>query len=967
MKRILVFVFALTLFLSACTSIAPPLFPPAVEKKETEVAEPEVPQVEEPALIQDNLLPVDPAIRIGSLENGLTYYIRHNDEPMNRAELWLAVNAGSILEDEDQLGLAHFLEHMLFNGTENFEGTAIVDFLEYIGMEFGPDINAYTSFDETVYKLQVPTDDAEAVGTAFDVLRDWTAFATISPEEVDKERGVIVEEWRLHNETANGRISDKFLPFVLNGSRYADRLPIGDMDVVRNQPAETLRRYYETWYRPDLIGIVAVGDFDVDEIEALIQEHFSDLSAPSDPVPRQDFTVPPHDDTQFLVITDPEMSITQIQVIRKRDRKPFLTTDDFRDDLVTNLFYDMLNERLSEIARAPDAPFLGAFVSTGPMVRSISGDFTFAIVEDDKVEPAFEVLLTEVERVRRHGFTQSELERAKNNLLRRYRALYDERENINNGALAHQYLAHFLTKDPISGIEALFELSQEFLPEITLEEANAKSIALTAIDNRSVIVTAPEKEEIALPSEQDLVGLFEATLVQQITPYEDEVVDAPLIAQKPEPVDIIDEQPLGDLDVTVLELANGVHVYLKATDFKNDQVLFRAISPGGLSLVSDEDFPEAATIANIISQSGLGELDQSAIEKLLTGKVAVVYPFINELNEGLGGVGSPEDLETLFQLIYLYVTAPREDEDAFQVFQKQRRTMLSNRDRNPNAVFSDAVLEALYGPTIRRGTLPLEEIDALDYEKGLEIYSDRFSDVNDIDFVFVGSFDPDELKLLAQTYLGTLPTGDREETWLPVAPGVSKESVETLVYKGEGDRATVRLVFTGAFEPIPESWHELSVLEGVLNIVLRGELREKLAGVYSSQVAMRLHELPEPTYRIDVSFTADPDRVDELINATLAQIEQLRVDGPKQVDVEKAQAQILSNREERLEENGFWLSLLQDYAFYEDEQRLDIASFENQIMSLTTEDIQLAALEYLREEQFVKAVLYPDAYKPAGE
>ncbi len=966
MKRILFVVMALALFISACTSVVP--FPPLATDRESVETPPavEIPTEVEPPEIED-ALPIDPAVRIGQLDNGFTYYIRQNDEPMNRASLWLAVDAGSVLEDDDQLGLAHFLEHMLFNGTENFEGMAIVDFFETIGMDFGPDINAFTSFDETVYMLQVPSDDSESVNTAFDVLRDWAAFATISPEEVEKERGVVVEEWRLRNETASGRIYGQVLPFILKGSRYAVRLPIGDMDVVRNASAETVRRYYETWYRPDLMALVAVGDFDAGEIEALINEHFMDLSSPSQPVVRTNYTVPAHEDTTFLVATDPEFTVTVIEVIRKRDSQPLVTETDFRDDLITDLIYSMLNQRLGEIARQSDAPFLTAGVGAGEFARPVTADSIGALVEDDKVELGLEALLIEVERVRRHGFAETELERAKIDLLRSYKTIYDERENIDNRALASQYLDHFLAGDPIPSIDALYELAQRLIPEITLAEANEKSIALAASDNREVIVTAPDKAELELPSEDDLAALFGKVLAQEIAAYEDEVIDAPLLADIPEPAAILSEHEIDDLDVVELELANGVRVLLKATDFKDDKVLMRAISPGGSSLVADEDFPEAVTISRVIAQSGLGEFDQSAVEKLLTGKAVWVFPYIDELNEGFGGAASPEDLETMFQLIHLYVTAPRQDQDAFDVFQNQQRTFRVNRDLDPNAAFQDAYFQALYGSTVRRGVLPLEAIDTLDYEKGLELYQDRFSDVGDFDFVFVGSLDPEELAALAQTYLGTLPANGREETWQDVAPSIPEESVETVVYKGEGDRATVRITFTGPLDLTTENRRRLSALEGVLDIVLREELREELAGVYSSGVRTSLSELPESLYFVDVSYTTDPGRVDELVEATLEQVRLLQADGPKEIDVEKVHAKQISNREEALEQNRFWLSLLEDYAFYGDEELLDIASFEEQVLAVTAEDIQQAAIEYLRENQLVKVVLYPEALNPEAE
>jgi len=957
MKRFSLLFVIVTLLLSACTA---PLLTPATEAP--------APAVEAPAtgiaiteLSADDPLPTDPAIRMGTFDNGLSYYIRRNDEPMNRAELWLAVNAGSLLEEDDQQGLAHFLEHMLFNGTERFQGSGVIDFLEETGMEFGPDVNAYTSFDETVYTIQVPMDDVETVATALDVLEDWASAATLDPVEIDKERGVVIEEWRLRQETADGRVNEQALPFILGDSRYAERLPIGDMDIVRNAPPEAVRRYYDTWYRPDLMAVIAVGDFDVDEMEGLIQERFAALPAVEEPVERASFDLPSHEETHILVVTDLEKTVSIIQFIRKREAAPTVTVADFRQALVGELFYTMLNERFAEIAREPDAPFLFAGGGEGELVRTAAGDFIGAQVQDDDVSAGVAALVTEVERARRHGFTATELERAKDQFLRSFEVFYTERENIDNATFADYYLQNFLTGEEISSIEESYALVQELIPDITLEEVNQETADLVATDNRVILVTAPEQDDVTLPDEEELAAVVSAVEAQAIDPYDDRFVDAPLVADIPEPAEIMDERELAEIGVREIELANGVRVLMKPTDFKDDEVLVSAISPGGSSLVSDGDYPEADLIVNVVTESGAGDFDQTELTKLLSDKAVSVSPTIDELSEGFYGRAASDDLETLFQLIYLYTTVPRAEESALTVLQNQQRSFLTNRDADPNAALQDTLFEALYGETIRRGVLPLEEIEALDLARGVEIYRDRFADASDFTYTIVGAFDPDEATTLAQAYLGGLPATDRAEQWRDVAPLPPETVVEEEVYKGEGDRSIVRIVFSGPLEPTQSTKAELDVLADVLDIRLREQLREELGGVYSAGVNASVRRLPDPVYFMSISFGADPDRVEELVAATFAEIEALQNDGPAPGDVEKAIAQELSNLEEKLESNDFWLSLLDDYAFYGDEEAIDIEAVKESFDSLTADEIQDAARIYLDSDRYVKVVLYPEA------
>lgn len=909
-------------------------------------------------------LPADPDVRIGTLENGLTYYVRANDEPTNRAELWLAVNAGSLEEDEDQLGLAHFLEHMLFNGTQNFPGTGVVDFLESVGMTFGPDVNAYTSFDETVYTIQVPTDNAETLAKGFQVLSDWAARATLDPAEIDAERGVVVEEWRLRDQTAAGRIQQQTLPFLLGDSRYADRLPIGDMEVIRSAPPQAVRRFYEQWYRPDLMAVIAVGDFDVDAVEGLIRDNFGPLQPPADPIPRPSYDLPTTDATQYLTVSDPEQSDTTFYFLRRRAAQPIQTVDDLRADMTADLFYIMLNERLDDIERRPDSPFLSASAGAGSLVRPVKLDIVVAQTPDGRVLDALDTITTEVERARRYGFSDAELGRAKAQLLNFYEQSYNERANTPSRTYADDYLSNFLEGEAIPSIGDLYADVQKLLPGITLDEVNAQVSELTAADNRLIYVTGPQKEATPLPSEEEMAATVEAALAADIQPLAQAEVAGELIDTPPAPAAIVFTQERADLGVTVIELANGVEVWMKPTDFKDDEVVFSGFSLGGSSLVSDEDFPEASLIATIVDQSGVGPYDASALAKLLAGKSLSAVPYIRELAEGIEGSAVPEDLETLFQLIHLYFTAPRADESVFEVVKQRQITELTNRAQDPNAALEDAFIEALYGDTIRRGPLPIEEVQNLDLARGFEIYQDRFGDANDFTFVFVGSFDVAELTTLAQTYLGTLPADGREESWRDVAPGLPQGVIEKDVYAGEGERSVVQMVFSGPFTPTVESKLQLDAMAGVLDILLREELREKRGGVYSSSAYAFTQELPEPGYFVVVAFATDPARVGELVDATFAQIHDLQQNGPSAANVTKVKAQALANLEVQLESNAFWLSRFKDYIIYGGEERLDFDAQKAAAQALTAEQIQAAAQELLRGDRYIKVVLFPASMQP---
>ncbi|MBX3000615.1 MAG: insulinase family protein [Caldilineaceae bacterium] len=915
------------------------------------------------SLEMDTVLEIDSNIRYGVLENGLTYYVRHNREPANRAELWLAINAGSLVEDEDQLGLAHFLEHMLFNGTERFPEQALINFFETVGMTFGPDINAYTSFDETVYQLRFPTDDEEIVRTAFEVLEDWAAYATIDPVEVEAERGVVVEEERLRDQNAGGRVRNQIIPVLLGDSRYAARLPIGDMEIIRTAPADALRRFYEDWYRPDLMAVVAVGDFDVDEFEALIIEHFSDLPQPEEPRERPTFDVPGHDETRYLVIGDPEYPVSIVEISYKQESHEGQTVGDYRQLLVQFLFNYLFNFRLDEISRQADSPFIAAYYNRGSLVRPMDSIDIGAQVRDEEILEGMDGILTEVERIRRHGFTESELERAKNAVLSFYRRMYNNRENWDSESYAAEYLRNFFVNEPIPGIARELQIAEALLPGITLAEVNDLVEALVGEENRTIIVIAPEKADLVLPQESELAAVLAAAEEKDLDPYVDVDVAGELVSEVPLAVDVVSSNEIEMLGITEIELANGVRVILKPTNF-TQQVIFAGVSPGGSSLVADEEYWEAAFISNIVSESGLGDYERTELNRLLTGRGVGVSPSIDELTESIGGGAPPDELEPLFQLIYLYFTAPRADEAAFSTFQDQVRAFLRNRGLTPSAALQDALMRIRYGDSLRHSIPTVDQINDFDLERAFEIYQERFADASDFTFVFVGDFDVNVMIDYAQTYLGNLPTLDREESWQNVQSEPPGGVIAEAVYAGQEQQSIVQMLFTGPFDPDYETGLRLRALETVLDILIREELRERRGGVYGYFASASQESEPQPLYTAQIAFSTDPGRVDELIEATFELIAQIQNEGPSAELMTIATAQMMRQRELALEDNSFWLEQLVNYALDAETDLHRILSYDEDVRALTAAEIQALAQEILRDDQYIQVVLYPRAMQP---
>ncbi len=906
-------------------------------------------------------IPVDSAILLGQFSNGLTYYILENRKPENRAQLWLVVNAGSVLEDEDQLGLAHFTEHMAFNGTKNFAKQEIINYLESIGIRFGPEINAFTGFDETVYMLQLPTDSAEVIEKGFQILADWAQHVSFEPEEVEKERGVVIEEWRL-GRGAEMRMLDKQLPGILKDSKYAERLPIGKVEVIENFDHQSLKRFYTDWYRPDLMAVIAVGDFDAGGIRDLIGKYFEKIPGKADPRERKTYSVPGHEETVFAIATDPEATNTTLAIYYKTEVLPEETVDDYRRMLMEQLFTRMLNIRLYELLNQAAPPFLFGYVSRSNLVRTLNINSLSVGVKEDGIIHGLESILTEAERIDRHGFTQSELDRTKTWLLRRIEKSYRERDKTESSRFAREYMRHFLEGEPIPGIVYEYKAVSQLLPGIKLEEINDLVGEWLAETNRVVLLSAPEKEELDIPGEEALLSVFASVGQKEITPYEDAISNLPLMEDLKLTASVSQEAEREELGVTRWKLSNGIRVILKPTNIKNDEVLFQGFSPGGHSLVATKNYKSARAAPEIIKLSGVGEFDLNSLNKKLTGKVVSVFPYINELTEGVTGSASPDDLETMFQLIYLYLTRPRRDIEAYQSYKTRMEGYIQNRSGSPEAAYYDTIMVTMAQYHQRRRPWSLETLNEIDPKASWKIYNDRFKDMDDFTFVFVGKFDIDSIRPLILQYLGNLPGTRREESWKDTGIYPPEGVIKKTVFRGQEVKSQVSLIFTGQHSWSRRDNYAISSMTSVLRIKLRETLREDMSGTYGTRIGSSLSLFPREKYSISISFGCEPDRVDELIWAVFQVIDSVQVYGPDDSYIDKVKESQRRSFETQLERNRFWLSNLVSYAMREDDPVL-ILAYPDLIDTLDPGMVQDAAKSFFNMENYVQVVLKPEKEK----
>ena len=904
----------------------------------------------------------------GTLDNGLDYYILANQRPADRAELRLIVRAGSILEDDDQRGLAHFVEHMAFNGTANYPENELVDYLQSTGARFGPDLNAYTSFDETVYMLQVRTDTAGVLEKGLGILRDWAGAVTFDAAEVDKERGVVLSEYR-SGLGAQERLRNETLPVILANSRYAERLPIGDTGVIATAPRQRLVDFYEDFYRPELMAVAVVGDVDPAAIEAEVRALFADLANPADAAPRTEFGGPEYDGTQVVVADDPEAPYTIVQSYYLLPGATTRTEADFRERLAVQLYNQMLQSRFREKTEDPATPYSFAGAGRGGFIGNVDSYSAFALAKPGQALEALAAVAEENRRVRQYGFLESELERAKANVLDAAKNAAAQAATTPSGQWAQGLVASFLEEEPYVSPQTSYELVQRYIDEVTLAEVDALAEAFTEGRPRAVAVTGPDNQP--LPTEAEVRAKLDEVAAMTVEPYTEDAaveVDIPTL----EPVAIADTRIYPTTDITVVTLANGVRLAYKRTDIADDEIVFSAVSKGGTDVLGDEAYPEADLAGGVGAAMGLGPYTPSELQRALAGKRVGVSGTLGEDTEGLRGQATPETLTDLFELVYLFFAGGEYDEQLAEAYLGQQRSFIENAAASPGYQFQKAVTEELYGPDAPRHQLPSPEmLEAVDPAEAYRLYRERFANATDWQFNFAGDFDVDTLLELSRRYLGNLPSTAPPDPVREPADARRTGELERRFEAGQAEKAQVLLGYGGPFADSELERVRFRATTDILGEELREVLREELGGVYGVRVSGRtdlpLAGSPAGTaadYFVTISFNAAPDEVEPLLAAVEEVIERVATEGPQAKFVASTrEAGVQGMRQAMTSSNGFWLGVMsRAYTLERDVDNATSERLDALYGELDAGDISAATQQYLRDaaETKLEVVMLPE-------
>lgn len=906
-------------------------------------------------------LPVDPSITIGKLKNGITYYIRHNEKPDNLVNFYIAQKVGSIQEEESQRGLAHFLEHMCFNGTEHFPGKSLINYLEGIGVKFGADLNAYTSIDETVYNINnVPVGTPGAIDSCLWILRDWADGLTLAAEEIDKERGVIHEEWRGRN-TAMMRMQERMLADIFPGSKYGKRLPIGIMEVVDNFPYQALRDYYEKWYRPDLQGIVVVGDIDVKEVEKKIKKIFGKIKKAKNPAERVYYPVDDNKEMIFSQQIDKEQQNYMLQLMYKHDvpsRDQRNTKEYIVENTKRSFAIGMLNSRFGEIMSKENPPYMRAGVGYSSFgVTQTKKAFTVMVqCKPEQIMEAIPMVFTEVERARRFGFTKPEFKRVKESMIAGMDSWYAERDKRTSDYYIQNCVRHFLDEVDMMAPEDEYKLSIEIINSLTLEEINKVIPSLHREDNRVAVSFAPEREGMTYPGKNDIEQLLSMVGNARIAPYEDNAVDAPLLENIPEGGKVVKSEE-GKWGSTIWTLSNGIKVILKPTDFQADKLSVAGYKVGGTNRYPDSEKVNIGMLSALSSIGGYGAFDATQLSKKLSGSTASANvssgPYYDVISAGC----SPKDAEEMFQLMYLKYTSPRKDEKAYESYTTRIRNNLKDRNLNPNTALNDTMVVAMYGNHPRVQPFVAADVDKINYDRVLELYKDRTSDATGYMFFIVGNIDLDAIKPLVERYIGALPCNGRvekiEKTTVETRKGIYRNNFKN---KMENPTGTENIIYTGKIEPSLKNRLAMSFLNQVLNIVYTEEVREKEGGTYGVGVRGSISKLPEGEFTLMVNFKMAPERREELAAIVTREFEKLAAEGPVAEQVEKVRSYMLKSFEESQKKNAAWMNWLYNNYFENEDSH---TGYEELVKSITAEDIRLLAKYILDQGNFIEVSMTP--------
>ena len=905
----------------------------------------------------------DPNVTIGKLENGLTYYIRKNGYPKDRVEFRLAVNAGSNQETDEQQGLAHFTEHMAFNGIEGFPGNSMVDELRSKGVVFGADLNAYTSFDETVYMIPMPTDNPGNIDLGLKILRGWAAGLLYDNKEIDEERGVIIEEYRL-GLGASDRMRKEYWPILMKDSRYADRLPIGKLDILQTFEYQTIKDFYKDWYRPDLQAVIVVGDIDVKEIEAKIKTVFGNIPAKQNPKKKEIYGIAPNKDPLVAVCTDPEATGSQVMLIRKHQHSAMKTIGDFRQQLCIDLYNAMYDARFEEMTQDPKCPFIGASAGYGDFIGNTDMYGSNAMAKENRINDAVTVLMQEDYRVLKHGFLQTELDRAKEELLERYDKAAKEVDKTESARFASEYINNFLRQDPIPGAKRENNYAKKLIEGITLDEINALAKGWVTDDNMVAIITAPEKEGVKVPSKEEILSILNDKSLANVEAYVDTYKDQEILEKENlKPGKITNVEKIEAVGAEKWTLSNGITVYVKKTDYKNDEILFSASSKGGKSLYPVKDLASADFAADIIDRGGIAGLDYNSLMKKMKGKNVGVSPTINLLSEGFTGSSTPKDLEFFFQYLNAFFTNPRIDENAFQLVMDETKEQVKMITAQPMYKFIGKFIEAAYNydPYMKQMFSYDDEYFAqVDFKRAVQIYKERFANPADFNFFFVGNYDEKEMKEFVELYLGSMKTDMSK-----------KENYDLSVLKPRPDKATTQTVYAGTEQqgwmgmyitnPIEWNYRNSIIADMIgeaLDIQFVKIVREKMGDVYSPMIQMSASKLPIPEMTLMILLGCNPEKTDKLADASLKILNDFKAKGPDKKSMELIKKQMLSTRAKNIQTNRFWLGYISGKVT-QDELLINPSEYDNIVNSVTKKEMVEFMKKYFKPEIYTRADMHP--------
>jgi zinc protease len=906
-------------------------------------------------------IPFDPSVKTGKLKNGLTYYIKKNAKPENKVDLRLVINAGSILENDDQQGLAHFMEHMNFNGTKRFPKNKLVDYLQSIGVKFGQHLNAYTSFDETVYFLPIPSDSPEKLENGFKIIEDWAFNANLTPDEIEKERGVVLEEYRL-GLGAQKRMMSRYLPKMMHNSHYADRLPIGKKEILEKFKYDKIVSFYKDWYRPDLMSVIVVGDIDVAEMEKKVIAHFANYVNPKNEKPRTIFEVPNHKETFVAVESDKEASSAQVQLVYKDYGlpKPIVTLKDFKESIVEGLFTTMLNNRLEELTNSATPPFTYGYSFHGQtFARNKKAYQSVAMSQEDKQLSALKVLVTENERAKKFGFTQGELDRSKAEFLATIERSFNDKDKTNSENFVGEYQSHFLEKEPSPGIEWTFNTMKQLMPKVELKDVNGFIKEFIKEDNRVVILTGPEKPNLKKPTEEEVISALRVN-TGDIKPYEDAAVATSLLSTEVIDGSIVRRESNEKIGTKTLYLSNGVKVTYKKTDFKNDEVLFEAISLGGTNLYSNEEMKKVQFANGALTEAGFSGLKVNDINKFMTGKKASVNPYIGNTTEGLRGNATPKDLEYLFQMTHAYFTDLNLDKSAFEGYKQKQSAFFNNLSSQPGFYFQQELSSYLNRENPRfNGLIPNEKTwGETDYELAYKKYKERFANAGDFEFYFVGNLDDKTMESFSAKYIASLPAAENKEKAVDLGYRMLKGDLKKVVNKGKDPKSTVTIMYYGDAVYSPKEALAMQALGEVLTIKLIEQLRENESGVYGVNARGSISKVPSGAYNFSIGFPCGPDNAEKLTTSALKELQKIIDNGPEDKDMIKFKEGELLDLKKENKENRYWLSNFTK-SYLNGSNPDEVLQVEEKINAITAKDVQEVAKKYLTKDKVI-GMLMPE-------